>query len=192
MLIVLERIYRMTKIPVRCMEITGEITIFSRGYNAGSDPLLCDDILRSTIINKAASSSLPVVEFDGNVMYGACKSLHGECIIFGPICDRKIALEDKQNYAQMHKVNTIVFDLPCKTLEQLCATLALTHYVTTGNFVEELEILTQRQNEEGFELVSENQYQTYLNDIVEHETKRHSYNDEINAMKDNCIKNRQT
>ena len=180
----LEQIYNMTHIPVRYLNRTGEITIFRRGYGQKSDPIFCDEDLCSRIIKKSEHNTLPVLEFEEEIIYGALNDTVKGNIIFGPVCVAKIDEEHTKRYMRQHKISDKNFHLKHETMGGLNAALAMLYFVVRGNYVTELEIVTEGKGNPDNKSISDNKFDKYLMEISEQIAPRHNFHDEIDAMKD--------
>ena len=181
---ILEKMYGITHIPVRCFDNTGEIVIFRKGYESANDPIECDVDLRGKILAKLLQNTLPFIEYESDFYYGALKDLSGRNIIFGPVTGSKIDKAHLKYYAHRHKVCMDSFHITRKTVNEVSAALAMVYFIVNGKEVTEYEIMSNgcyMPTETGSK---NNEYQNYMLEYVEveREMPRYNFNDEMKGM----------
>lgn len=179
----LEQIYRMTHIPINFIDTSGNVTLFVQGYEAPENPLLCDETLRETLIAKIASADTPILEFEDDFLYGACQDLMNNYIILGPVSRKKIGDLQIQSYAQTHHITSTAFQIFFKPQSELNAALSIIYFEITGNYLNEVNIMSgpgmtpAQSNKEGSE------YQNYLLDASEQDISRYNFSVEMDFVK---------
>lgn len=174
-------IYKMTQIPVRYFDNTGDMVLFYQGYEAGNDPLMCDKAFRQSMMMISASE-FPVLEIEEDICYGIfCDSFKCK-IILGPICLNSMDKAKVEHYARIHNAATEHFYIKRRMLDELCAALANICYSLTGKCVNVYDIASGRLNEDNKPGLSENDYQTYLLENTENDYPRLSFYDEMLFM----------
>jgi len=79
----LERIYEMTRIPVRCFDGAGEKLLFNRRNEAKDDR--ADSAALGRIVSRLARTAAPgMLESEGASVYGACFDAARNIVVFGP------------------------------------------------------------------------------------------------------------
>lgn len=180
---VLERIYRITHIPIRYLDAGGRVTLLNFGYEPLADPIACDAKLSKSIRSKNRPG-LPRLESQEEVLYGQCMDSMGNHIILGPISTSRLEQVQMNRYAASHGVEDSSFKIKRRTLSELCAALALLYYVSTGKFCTEYEIATSlgTSDERGAQKAVE--YQTYELEYAEEGISRHNFSVEKDFTSD--------
>lgn len=179
----LERIYRMTHIPIRYMDGKGEVALFSRGSAPQQDPVTCDDTLLQALISCATQVALPAFHFeDEQILYGVCKDAANCYLVLGPASLEAASTHLAQKHAAQHHVNSQDFKLKHRTLEVFSACLVLACYMVTGKSVTETEIVCNDAHFAQEIETSETEYRNYLLENTEQEVSRFNYSDEMEFM----------
>ena len=105
----LERIYKMTHIPVRCFDNSGEIVLFVRGYEGNDEAV--DSAARERIVSKLENANAPVLEFEEKIIYGACYDTMKNIIVFGPAIETLNVMSASISMFMLSINNELVFDL---------------------------------------------------------------------------------
>jgi len=128
----LEKVHEMTLIPVRCRDSTGEITLFSRGFDSESDPFNYEP-LKTKIMNRISQCDEPIVEIeDDMVAYAAMKDIMGYIIVLGPVAFMSLDAKETESYAKQHNINPSGFIFVKQSIAQLYATISLLYAVRYG------------------------------------------------------------
>lgn len=177
---ILERIFRISHVPVRYLDKTGKITLFCRGYDPKDDPLLCDVSLCQSIINKPNSDSIPCLEFEEEFVYGILKDSALCNVIWGPLGLSKIDSEQLRHYACRHNLADRQIKIRHGTLDELCAALSIFHFAITGKYITEMDIITNKEDSANTvgNHVQQAFVQAYELDRAEQERSRYNYSDE--------------
>ncbi|GGH35269.1 AraC family transcriptional regulator [Paenibacillus segetis] len=179
----LERIYRMTHIPVLYLDATGSFTLFSLGNDTCCNPLLTDESLCNSIVNRLHNNKLPILEFEEKILYGSLKDSMENIIIFGPVCTLPISDDLLSQYMLQHKIKSETFRILTKSIDELCSALSTLFYAITEIPVKDHDIITNASNNldnsEGFN----NIYENYVFENSEYDLQRYNYTDEVNFQK---------
>jgi AraC-like DNA-binding protein len=177
----LERIYLMSAIPVRCFDKKGSV-LFTKGYKPEQDPV---QKLKKPFFEKAKQYSLPFLEFeDSLIIYGIMKDEHERVVVLGPVSSTKLDKENVRRYAINHSIMEDGFFINVKGLVEISATLATLFFVITGKTVSEHDILSDAGNRTEDTNVDDYTYEKYITENSDEEIERLSYNDELNFYKD--------
>ncbi len=194
MINLLKRIHRMTHIPVHFLDKTGESFLLSLGYSPEEDPFVTDDLLLKNIIGKYPDIDMPILDFEGDFLYGICRDSINNNIILGPVSKNFIDEGQRKHYANTHKITTDTFQVIYKTIDELCATLATISLFITGKHITELDIITNSNTFATLKM-QENRYKTYDFENLEFEHTRYNFSVELNFIQqirngdpDNVIK----
>jgi len=149
----LERIYKMTHIPVCCFDSSGEIVLFNRGHEDDNCPV--DSAVRGQIISKLMDANAPVLEFEDKIIYGACYDAMKNIVVFGPVVE---------------------------ALSVVCASISMFVLSVNDEFVTELDIAANKYDSQAEE-VNKNSYMEYALGHNEHGEPRFNYSDEMMFLK---------
>ena len=169
MLFVLERIYQMTKIPVRYYDKVSNTTLFSRGYEVSADPFLCDCHLWNRLTERITAASPPIIMEEEIFLYAVFMDLSGCCVMLGPVCRMHIDSEQKQQYAKKHSVPLEGFFIHHKTFSELYSAIATTYLCITGNYIYESDIIEVFDAICHDKAIGDNEYMAYVLDSTERE-----------------------
>lgn len=173
----LDRLGRLTGLPIRCMDSGGTITLFSCGYLPGEDPLSQDPDWRAALIREVFGHTIPILSFDGEtVLYGLFQG--PSCFVaMGPVCLDSLENTELEAFAARHHLSQNYRLAQCP-LEVFCTALALAFYLFTGIEVSETEIVIGKSADiPSFPTMRADQ-QKYVMSNTEHEINRLSYADE--------------
>ncbi|MDR1537820.1 MAG: AraC family transcriptional regulator [Clostridiales bacterium] len=179
---ILERMRRMTGIPISYFDLTGKICLFCTGYEPKIHPLVRDLGLRKSIINKM-SSDLPILEFEGHILYGACKDELGCSIILGPVCIDQKNRERDSDYAKMHKMMSAEgFEINQKELDAVSSTLVSICFMTAGKTFTEKEIASRAASRLCYEESKKDAVQSFTVESIEQEFARFNFTEEMSFV----------
>ncbi|NLO83815.1 MAG: helix-turn-helix transcriptional regulator [Clostridiales bacterium] len=178
MFYVMERIFRMTHIPIHYFDKTGEITLFCLGFEKANDPLIADLVLRKHLLEKVNTADKTALDFEDTVLYGLCMDPYGNYIVLGPVLRGKSSDSILQEYAKAHGLSAQTLHLRTKTLNQMCATLSMMHYEASGEYITEKDIIYSKKDREIGNLKGKNAYQAYELEYTEREEHRYNFSDE--------------
>ena len=111
MFYLLERIYRMTHIPVLYLDKTGGFTLLNFGYDSKDNPLITDEVLYKLIMDRLLSTQDPIIEFEEKILYGACKDSMDNIIILAPVSDFSVTTDFLKQYMHQHKIKSDTFHI---------------------------------------------------------------------------------
>ncbi|WP_180272615.1 AraC family transcriptional regulator [Konateibacter massiliensis] len=177
----LERIYKMTHIPIYYMDKTGDITLFGAGYEALDNPLSCDDILRKKIMEKLQFNSNPILEFEESILYGACKDTMENMIVLGPVTTTSLSPLILKRYVHQHNIKNNEFHIITKTINELSASLAALFFLITRKYINEMDIITNASI--SLDNTSPSTYQDYVLTSSEEDVTRFNFSVEMDFMK---------
>lgn len=181
----LERIYRLTHMPIRFLSETGEIVLFCRGCDQVGDPIMVSAKLRCKVM--VSCTEMPSLVFDEEYIYGTMLS-HFGIIIIGPICPKDIERKSLEQYARRYGLSPEGLPVKRRTPDELCAALAMLYYSATGKRIVEVDILS---NSSAGNSVTENTTDRFENDIQDYalrlsenqEDRRFTFSDETRIMR---------
>jgi len=182
MFYVLERIFRMTHIPIHYFDKSGEITLLVLGFEQGADPFVSDPELRKRILGKSDRGGVPTLDFEDDMLCGMCQDTIGSYVVLGPVCRNKPDNDRLRAYANRHGLLSKNLHIHCRTLDEVCAALGMVYYEITGEYITEEEIIFTKQNREICKERTESIYQAYELQYTEQEAARHNFSDELNYM----------
>ena len=168
---ILERVYKMTRIPVRYLSETGTMVLFSRGYDSKSDPFLCSPQLRRGVFGILAQRRY-TLEFVDKYVYGACLDDMGNAIMIGPISMGEVNQANLVLYKNQYKIESGSFYIKRGRLEEICAALAIIVYEFTGEYVTERDIIMREKQYENLVEARGNFIMEYELDFVEQDEPR--------------------
>lgn len=178
----LERCYRMTSIPMRILNVSTNITLYSRGSNEEYN--LFDDALKDTIVKKAEQIMKPFLEFESDIIcYGVMPYETNTLLIAGPILLYENDELMLKRYAQRHNTPYDSLPIKSKTLIELCSILTMIHGIRTGEELSEADIILQATEQNSFLHVNENDYNEYIMRSADEEVVRLSYKEELRFLK---------
>ena len=182
---VLERIYKMSRIPLRYLDASSEMVLFSMGYETKDDPLHCDEALRKHIIGNAATP-MPSLVFEDNFVYGICCDSMEQPIVFGPIASSAIEERHILKYKKQHDISSESFFIKRRTLDEICSALALLQFSITGAYVSETDILTNKADGKNRSDIDESDKNTLLSYEFKHaeeEAQRYNFSEELSFVR---------
>lgn len=176
---ILDRIYQMTSIPIRYMDVPGNITLLSLGYNQAKDPAQNPE-LKGELLWKARSRKQPILIFEEeNIVYGAMSDTLDGVIILGPIALHSLTEKELQRYFSRKEIQDTDFHIVKRTIVELCSSMSTLYFVCTGLKISEIDIIANMNANERLRLISADEYQRYHLESEEEEIIRLGYSDEI-------------
>lgn len=174
----LERLYRMTNIPIRYFDTDGEVSYFNQGFPPEQDPVIQNAALRQDILGKASLNGLPMFETQDNAfLYGAFSDKEQGVVCLGPVALETVDTDAIEAYARQYGLPEDTFVMAHQSIGVFCSTLAMAYFLLTGEKVSETAIISRNQiNIEGKE--EQNQLLQYVMNNTEQEISRFSYADE--------------
>jgi len=176
----LERVYKMTYIPVRLIDKTSQITFFNMGYAPEQDPIICDEKLRESIVSSMNENSQPLLMFEDQFLYGLCHNSMGSIAILGPISTIDPVNKDVDAYKKRHNIHAQDFFIKRRKMDEICASLAIIYFVSSGKKITEADILFQNKNDihknMGFEHYNLVEFEL---DYAEEEAQRYNFSTEM-------------
>ncbi|MCL1884076.1 MAG: AraC family transcriptional regulator [Defluviitaleaceae bacterium] len=175
LLFFLERIYRMTSIPIRY--IGNNTNLFSRGYETKPDPFEHDPMIIENLKNKCFGSSRPFLEFEDEIfLYGGLRDNSGNQIYVGPVVLGEVDSLRIREYGQKHNINSNIF-VKSSNLIRVSSVIEAIHFVCNGGLLTDSNIVTELS--ETLQKLSANvSLQTNLLDNSENEMHRFGYTEE--------------
>ncbi len=177
----LERVYRLSKIPLRYLDAQTDTVLFSRGGQTDADPFRCDPSLGARLVAQAEKRDIPAIVYeDGCIACAVCPE-GGETdryVLLGPVLLQRDAGFQASAYQKRHGIRSEAFTLRACSLDTLSVGASLAFYAITGKTVSETEIVGHvTYSEEAFERRT-SEYQSYVMDEAENDTQHHSYREE--------------
>lgn len=179
-LMALDRIFRLSRIPVRYINGETNFIVFSRGYSEDNDPIIIDSVLRTHLIEQAHRRTIPsMVREDGGVLYGVYYTQSNHYILAGPVCE--FQLNEKgvrfKDYAHRHGImETDGFTIKIRSADVLSAMLEEIYEASSGKTINENDILL---GEVGHQQLTQNLLtEEYLVQNTEDEVFHNSYKEE--------------
>lgn len=182
----LERLNRMTHIPVGYFDESGNCLLFSYGCESSDCPLICDKNLKNNMISKLPHDGTPFLEVEEDIFYGACRDKMENIIFMGPVSRVELNGISIRKYIRQHNILNSQFKICCKSLDEFSSALALMCHMITGKNVVERDIISNRIERKNVEAEWENACQVYLLDSTEQEVSRFSLSHERELI--TCIK----
>ncbi|MCL1820305.1 MAG: AraC family transcriptional regulator [Oscillospiraceae bacterium] len=178
----LERIYLMSSIPVRCFDENGENVIFYKGYKPNQDPF---KTVEMPLLEKLRQNDLPFLHYEKSLfIYGAARDASNRIIIFGPVTSRTLSNENIRIFARDHNIPEDGFYITSKTLIEISAALAALHFHITGETISEHDILHRNAVVHlNMKSIDDNVYENYIMGNAENQIEHHTYNDEQRFIK---------
>lgn len=167
----LERIYRMTGIPIRCLD--SATILFSRGYENHQDPFMQDPHIQKTLDAKLGDG--PILEFEDEIfLYGAIHDHTGHNIYAGPVLLGEADNFRINAYARRHNINGDIKIKP-SNLTRFTSMLEAIYFARSGTLIPETDLATIPSITKTPVNTS---LQAYMMDSTEREARRFSYTDE--------------
>jgi len=168
---VLEHMYRLTHIPVRCFDAPGTIVLFNRGYKKEADPLIQGGYL-PCFLSAVKSKKSPTIEFEDDMnAYGGFIDT-SECIVaLGPARMLIPTQEDIALYAKQHNIPEDNFYIIEGGMVALGSAIALLQMIRHGQAIHGNELFSTDDSAE--RTIYEKDAYTITN--IEAEILRHNY-----------------
>jgi AraC-like DNA-binding protein len=184
MFYLLERVYRMTHIPVLYLDKAGSFTLLSFGYESCDHPVITDETLSKKIMDRLIDTREPIMEFEAKILYGACKDSMDNVIIFGPVSNVPITTDYLKRYIYQHKIKSDTFQLIKKSIDELSSTLALLFYSITERPLKEIDIIsTTNSNSVHVTEMQNTIYENYVLESGESDISRFNFSVELDFIK---------
>ena len=136
----LEHLYRMTGIPIRCLDATGQIMLFNKGYKKEYDPFSYPPI-KQTIITAISKKILPFIESEDGVYVYACLKDTTECaIVLGPIAISKRNPNEIKEYAEKHHIPHEHFFIASGSMVELVSAISVLYFNRYGKTIKGNEL----------------------------------------------------
>jgi len=131
----LEHLYRMTGIPIRCLDATGQIMLFNKGYKKEYDPFNYPPV-KQAIITEISKKDLPFVEAEDDVYAYACMRDITECgIVLGPIAISKRKPSEINEYAEKHDIPHKHFFIANGSMVELGSAISILYFTRYGKTI---------------------------------------------------------
>jgi len=180
----LERIYKMTAIPITMVDCHNDILLFSRGYSEKSNPLQYCLQLKKRLCEKVSLENPIALDVDEEqYVYGICADLIGNIIIFGPTSESKVNTDQLDKYRHKLGILDTDFFVKQRNLNELCATVATIASFIWEKSITEIDVLAQEfEQGESDDNFKENNRVKYRPEFFDYEENRFTYSDELNYM----------
>ncbi len=183
---VFDKIYGISKIPLRYISADGNVLLHRKGYEEDSDPVLQDLELRNLLMSISIEGNLPRLYVEKGIILHASfwDHEHQFCVLVGPVSTRQ---DEKtiHSYGQQHKV-TGEFKIRQRNMDSFLSTVCMLYYSVRGEFIQESQIKPV-QDPQDFDLDAVARHtHAYMMDNAENEFERMSYHDEQSIL--NCIR----
>ena len=173
----LEKIYQMTSIPSRCFNKTGEITIFSKGYANGSDPVSSEP-LKHRLMKLIDERKTPYIEIEDNmVAYALMNDIMDYIVILGPMTFSAMDARLAEGYAAKYSIDPKGFFIVKRSIQEIEAAISML-YTARYNILPAEDIFMPVKNDNSKQSISEHEYRAYVMDNTEQDINRLSYEKE--------------
>ena len=179
----LERIYRMTHIPILYLDRTGSFTLSSFGYDSSESPFITDETLCKIFMDRLQNSKEPILEFEEKILYGACKDSMDNLILLGPVSNLPATADSLKQYIHQHKIQSNTFRIRTKSIDELSSTLATLFYLITGKTIKEIDIVSNTNSSTDSIEVQNNIYDNYVLESSEADISRFNFSVEMDYIK---------
>lgn len=176
---ILERLFRIARIPIRYIDSNSSFAFFTRGYERLNDPIFCDDELLKSMTACISTDDIPMIQYEGTIAYGIYKNSYDDIIIIGPISLEQLTQANLSEYAVKHKISENGFYIKQRTISYLASTLILIYHYFTGKCIDEYEIIQNEKNDKKVSEEMDKEVRDYVLENVEEENIRLSYSDEL-------------
>jgi AraC-like DNA-binding protein len=183
MFYLLERIYRMTHIPVLYLDKTGSFTLLSFGYDSCDNPIITDEDLCKMIVNRLFNTKEPILEFEEKVLYGAFKDSMENIIILGPVSNLPVTTDYLKQYIHQHKIKSDNFRIQKKSIDELSSTLATLYYSITEKTIKEIDIVSNTNSDSNYSEIQNSIYENYVLESSESDISRFNFSVEMDYIK---------
>lgn len=177
---VLKRLYRMTGIPIRCLDEKGERAWLSMGLSAESDPVVQDRGLFQELASVKDKHKLPIlVGDDEGFVYGVFCLESLDIVVFGPVCQDPADAVVLRRYARKHLIlaDGSFYGIN-RSHGELAAALALASHLLTGSEADEDEIIRRSGRLAGQVQLNDSELEQYRLGIMDADLPRLAYDEE--------------
>lgn len=175
----LKQIHLMTYLPVRCYDRSGEVTLFTRGYDRDADPLVCDEALKARLVAQAADQAGPKLVHEDQWMYGLCLDDMENVIVLGPAAETRPTAAQLRQYRLVHSIKQGSFYIVKKSAKEVASALSMLCFAISGKTIEEEQILTEQTDADRKAGQQTNQFTKYMMESAEFSTRAFNYADEL-------------
>jgi AraC-like DNA-binding protein len=132
-----EHIYRLTSIPIRCLDKTGTVTLFNKGYAIENDPFFHTSI-KNSVFNSIEKKTKPFLIIEDEVIIYAGFYDLTECVtVIGPITIKELTPEKIYNYAVKHDIFLENFTIIQKSMMDVVSIMSLLYFLRYGRVIQE-------------------------------------------------------
>lgn len=183
-ILMLDRIFTMSKIPFRYFNLTNMAVISQYGYDTTSDPILADPALRQYLIRELLRNSRPALLYENALLlYAALKTDDESCIMIGPVAPVKVDADSIKKYARLHNLKSDGFHISHASFPDLLAMISILYNLSTGIQLSDEDILANSNIQTSIPEYQVYPYQKYILDNSEAEVLRMNYAEEVRFVK---------
>jgi len=173
----LEHLYHMTKIPIRCLDSSGQLTLFNKGYKPEYDPFGCGPV-KNRVLSTIDDGQPPFIEVEEEVYaYGCMRDTTGCTIVIGPITILAQRPEEMKRYAKGHGIPLEHFFIANRGMLELISATSMLYFARHGKTIKGNELFAERAAER---VAHEKEVYAFSN--VDEEIYRESYTLERNFL----------
>jgi len=140
----LEHLYRMTEVPIRCLDSSGQLILFNKGYSYEYDPFNHGPI-KNQILSAIADRQHPFIEVEEEVYAYGCLRDTTECIIvIGPITILAQKPEEMRRYAEGHGIPYEHFFITGRGMLELTSATSMLYFARYGKTIRGNDLFAER------------------------------------------------
>lgn len=144
---ILEHLYRMTMIPTRCFDSSGEEILFSCGYEAARDPLFGDSVKKLIFTTQSKNSPFIRIE-EKSLAYGYFADTTECHVVLGPITAFSMTSSDIQDFKMQNHTSSHDSLLIHRNLQELTSYITLLHFQRFNKILEDIKVFNKRSEDE--------------------------------------------
>jgi len=166
----LENLYRIAGIPIRCLDPSGKLVLFSRGYKHDFDPFNHPKI-KAKILHLFSENRTPFIEVEEDMYsYGCIKDTTDCLAVVGPIIASAQKPIDVEKYANNLGIPFDHFYVSSKGVQELVSAMSILYFSRYGKTLNEEKLHIDKATH------VEHERERYVFEKSDHEIRRHSYN----------------
>lgn len=174
----LDHIHQITGIPIRCLNESGDITIFSKGYNEYLDPIqntsLKDHLM--TLFNHPTAS---IIKLEDNMIgYATLKDILNYKVILGPVAFRQASNYLILKYSSLYNVKRNDFFIVNRTKEDLISAISILYTIRFDKVLNKDQLIISKNPQKISPTVDE-EYHLYRMANTEEDKLRLGYETEL-------------
>jgi AraC-like DNA-binding protein len=129
---------QITGVPIRCLDATGQVTLFQYGYSAEGDPVGFPP-LRTKLLSTIGGKNKPAIETgEGAVMYAVAADRLGVVVILGPVSSESLSDAQIAQYARAHGVSPDGFYIKKRSLRTLTSAVSILYAARNGKTLDDV------------------------------------------------------